>query len=87
MLGSLGNFLQSEDSSFSLVKKVKVKDESNVVCKDQEVLTDKESRWELLKERVAEISPGSIDQHLAFSQVLAIMEELESQSNTIGECE
>lgn len=87
MLGSLDNFLQSEDSSLSLVKKVKGKDESNVVGKDKEVLTGKESKWELLKERVAEISPGSIDQHLAFSQVLAIMEELENQSNTVGECE
>lgn len=87
MLGSLDNFLQSEDSSLSLVKKVKGKDESNVVGKDKEVLTGKESKWELLKERVAEISPGSIDQHLAFSQVLAIMEELENQSNTVGDCE
>lgn len=87
MLGSLGNFLQSEDSRLALVKKVKGKDESNVVGKDQEVLTGKESKWDLLKERVAEISPGSIDQHLAFSQVLAVMEELENQSNTVGECE
>lgn len=87
MLGSLDNFLQSEDSGLALVKNVKGVDESNVVCKDQEVLTGKESKWELLKERVADISPGSIDQHLAFSQVLAIMDELENQSNTVGECE
>lgn len=87
MMGSLGNFLQSEDSSFTLVKKVKVKDESNVVSKDKEVLTVKESKWDLLKERVAEISPGSIDQHLAFSQVLAIMDELENTITTVGGCE
>lgn len=87
MMGNLGNFLKSEDSSFTLVKKVKVKDESNVIGKEQEVLTAKESKWDLLKERVADIRPGSIDQHLAFSQVLAIMEELENQSNTVGECE
>lgn len=41
--------------------------------------TDYESIWNELKKEVSETAPGSIDQALAFNQVLEIMNKLEEE--------
>lgn len=40
---------------------------------------DYEQKWNNLKKEISEIAPGSIDQSLAFNQVLEIMNKLEEE--------